>query len=224
VQRGQSFEGGYRRTSGSRSYSAAVYSEDISNAALTIAGAEGLFPAGDVLPDLFTTSSVFNAGTYHSVGYMASVTQNLGDNLKVTAMYGSGDALLAEKAEVSRQSPDDLRSMIHRGRRQAVTTQISGTSPWSGTQFSASYQWTDRNAVTPTHFFVTQRARAEAGLNIYIRQPIRTFSIVPVRMEASADLRNLLAEGYLPFTLTDGRQILLMHTPRSFRGGLTFIF
>jgi hypothetical protein len=139
-------------------------------------------------------------------------------------MYGSGDALLADKAEISRQSPDDLRSMIRRGRRQAVTSQVSGTSPWSGTQFSASYQWTDRHAVTPTHFFVTQRARAEAGLNIYVRQPIRTFSMVPVRMEASADLRNLLAEGYLPFTMTDGRQILLMHTPRSFRGGLTFIF
>ena len=222
VQQAQSFEAGYRKTSGSRSYTAAVYSEDISNAALTIAGAEGLFP--DVLPDLFTTSSVFNAGSYRSFGYMASVTQNLGDNLKLTTMYGSGDALLADKAEISRQNPDDLRSMIRRGRRQAVTSQISGTSPRSGTQFSASYQWTDQHAVTPTHFFVTQRARAEAGLNIYIRQPIRTFSMVPVRMEASADLRNLLAEGYLPFTMTDGRQILLMHTPRSFRGGLTFIF
>ena len=222
VQQAQSFEAGYRKTSGSRSYTAAVYSEDISNAALTIAGAEGLFP--DVLPDLFTTSSVFNAGSYRSFGYMASVTQNLGDNLKLTTMYGSGDALLADKAEISRQNPDDLRSMIRRGRRQSVTSQISGTLPWSGTQFSASYQWTDQHAVTPTHFFVTQRARAEAGLNIYIRQPIRTFSMVPVRMEASADLRNLLAEGYLPFTMTDGRQILLMHTPRSFRGGLTFIF
>jgi hypothetical protein len=37
-------------------------------------------------------------------------------------------------------------------------------------------------------------------------------------------IRNLLAEGYLPFAMSDGRQILLMHTPRSFRGGLTFIF
>jgi len=224
VQQAQSFEAGYRRTSGPRAYTAAVYSEDISNAALTIAGAEGLFPSGDVLPDLFTTSSVFNAGSYRSVGYMASVTQNVGDNLKVTAMFASGNALLADKAEISSQNPDDLRSMIRHGRREAVTTQVAGTAPFSGTQFSASYQWTDRHAVTPAHFFVTQRARAEAGLNIYIRQPIRTFSLVPVRMEASADLRNLLAEGYLPFTMTDGRQILLMHTPRSFRGGLTFIF
>jgi hypothetical protein len=61
-------------------------------------------------------------------------------------------------------------------------------------------------------------------LNISLRQPIPTLFMLPVRMEATADLRNLLAEGYLPFSLSDGRQIQLMHTPRSFRGGLSFIF
>ena len=152
------------------------------------------------------------------------VTQNLGDNLKLNLVYGSGDALIADRSEISSQSPDDLRSMIRRGRRQSVTSQVSGTVPWTGAQFNASYQWTDRRGVTPTHFYVTQGTRAEAGLNIYIRQPIRAFSLLPVRMEASADLRNLLAEGYLPFSFSDGRQILLMHTPRSFRGGLSFIF
>jgi hypothetical protein len=78
--------------------------------------------------------------------------------------------------------------------------------------------------VTPSHYFATQGTRAEPGLNIYLRQPIRTFSLLPVRMEASADLRNLLADGYLPFSSSDGRRILLMSTPRSFRGGLSFIF
>ena len=48
--------------------------------------------------------------------------------------------------------------------------------------------------------------------------------MIPVRMEASAEMRNLLAEGYMPFAMRDGRQVLLMHTPRSFRGGLSFIF
>jgi hypothetical protein len=115
--------------------------------------------------------------------------------------------------------------MIRQGRRQALTTQLSGTSPWSGgTQFSASYQWTDQRSVTPGHYFATQGIRAEAGLNISVRQPIPTSSLLPVRMEATADLRNLLAEGYLPFSLSDGRQIVMMHTPRSFRGGLCFIF
>ena len=86
LRRAQSFESGYRKTLGSRTYSAAIYREEISNAALTIAGADGLFPAGDVLPDLFTASSVFNAGGYRSFGYMASVTQNLGEHLKVYLM------------------------------------------------------------------------------------------------------------------------------------------
>jgi len=190
---------------------------------MMIQGADGLFSAGNVLPDLFTTSTIFNAGDYRSLGYMASVTQNLGDNLRVNLMYGSGDALIPGHPEVAGQSPDDLRSMIHRGRRQAVTSQVSGSVPMTGAQFSASYQWTDQNSVTPAHFFVTQRTRAEAGLNIFVRQPIRTFS-APFRLEAVADLRNLLAEGYLPFAMSDGRQILLMHTPRSFRGGLSFIF
>src|SRR5260221_3027866 len=223
VQQAQSYEIGYRRIAGSRSYSFAVYREDTSNAAMMIAGADGLFPAGNVLPDLFTTSSVFNAGDYRSLGYMASVSQNLGENLKVNLMYGSGDALIPGHSDGAGQSPDDLRSMIHRGRRQAVTSQVSGSIPSTGGQFSASHPWTDQNSATPAHFFVTQRTRAEGGFKIFLRQPIRRFS-GPFRLEAAADLRNLLAEGYLPFAMSDGRQILLMHTPRSFRGGLSFIF
>jgi hypothetical protein len=43
-------------------------------------------------------------------------------------------------------------------------------------------------------------------------------------MEATADLRNLLAQGYLPLSLADGRSIVLVQNPRSFRGGLSFIF
>src|SRR5712691_4784383 len=78
VQQARSYEIGYHRIVGSRSYSLAVYREDTSNAAMMIEGADGLFPAGNVLPDLFTTSSVFNAGDYQSLGYMASITQNLG--------------------------------------------------------------------------------------------------------------------------------------------------
>jgi hypothetical protein len=43
-------------------------------------------------------------------------------------------------------------------------------------------------------------------------------------MEATADLRNLLAQGYIPVALPDGQHLLLVHTPRSVRGGLNFRF
>jgi len=55
-----------------------------------------------------------------------------------------------------------------------------------------------------------------------IRQPIPSFGM-PGRIEASAELRNLLAQGYLPLMAGD-QQFLLVNTPRSFRGGLAFVF
>jgi len=105
-----------------------------------------------------------------------------------------------------------------------VTTQVAGISPWTGTHFVASYQWTDRNSATSGNIYATQSIRADAGLNVYVRQPIPSISSIPVRLEATADLRNMLAQGYLPLSFADGRRLFLMHTPRSVRGGLSFVF
>ncbi|MBM3775308.1 MAG: hypothetical protein FJW37_09110 [Acidobacteria bacterium] len=88
----------------------------------------------------------------------------------------------------------------------------------------ASYQWADHRSATRGHLYSTQTLRPELGLNLYIRQPIPAIALIPWRMEASADLRNLLAQGYLPLAFSDGRRLLLVHTPRSFRGGFSFIF
>jgi hypothetical protein len=46
---------------------------------------------------------------------------------------------------------------------------------------------------------------------------------MPGRLEATAELRNGLAEGYLPVTL-NGQRVLLIQSPRALRGGLSFIF
>jgi hypothetical protein len=43
------------------------------------------------------------------------------------------------------------------------------------------------------------------------------------RFEASAELRNLLAQGYLPVIVSDQRAVLT-NSPRAVRGGLSFIF
>ncbi len=224
VQRGEDFELGYRRTIGSRTYRVAGYRERITNAALTMVAPGGLYTSGDILPDLFSESSVFNAGDYQSTGYNLSVTQAFGDNLNLTMMYGSGGVLTPESSNLTSNNPEELRSMIRVARRNSVTARASGTSPWTGTQFVGSYQWIDRLSATPSHIYSTLGTRADAGLNIYIRQPIPHCGILPGRLEATADLRNLLEQGYLPMSFADGQRLLLMHSPRSFRGGLAFIF
>ena len=140
-------------------------------------------------------------------------------------MYGSMGALTADKRELVSDSPDELRSMIHASRRHAATTRITATSPWTGTHMVASYQWTgDRRWAMPGNSYSTQAIRQTPGLNLYIRQPIPGLGMLPWRMEATADLRNLLAQGYLPLTTSSGQSLLLVETPRSFRGGLSFIF
>jgi hypothetical protein len=225
VQRGEDFELAYKHKAGSREYEVSAYREVVSNAALTMVSPEGLYAGGDVLPDLFSGNSIFNAGNYQSNGYTVAVTQNAGDHFSATLMYGSSGVLTAERNSIESSDPDELRSMIHASRRHAVTARISAVAPVTGTHFIASYQWADnRFAVTPGHLYSTQSMRPVPGLNLYIRQPLPTYLNLPWRMEATADLRNLLAQGYLPIGIPDGRQLLLMQTPRSFRGGLSFIF
>jgi hypothetical protein len=224
IQRGEEYELTYSRKVGSRTWYASTYRESVTNAALSIVAPAGEFSGGDILPDLFSGSSVFNAGDYRSTGYTGAVTQNLGEHASATIMYGSMGVLTADNRQLVSDSPDELRSMIRAGRRHAATTRVSATSPWTGTHLVASYQWTnDHRWAMPGNVYSTQAIRQTPGLNLHIRQPIPGFGL-PWRMEATADLRNLLAQGYLPLNMTNGQHLLLVETPRSFRGGLSFIF
>jgi hypothetical protein len=111
--------------------------------------------------------------------------------------------------------------MIRAGRRHAATARMKGTLPHTGTKFIASYQWTtDSRSLMGGNLYSAQGLTALPGLNIYVRQPIPGFS---GRLEATADLRNMLAQGYLPIA-AGGTQLLLVDNPRSFRGGLAFRF
>jgi len=225
IQRGEEYELTYTLKSHSRIYQVSAYRESVTNAALSLVAPAGLYTGGDILPDLFSGNSIFDAGDFRNTGYTAAVTQNVGEHLSATLMYGSMGALTAQNREIVSNSPDELRSMIRSGRKQAATTRIAATSPWTGTHMIASYQWTDTHRwAMPGHLYSTQAGGPMPGLNVYIRQPIPGFSILPWRMEATADLRNMLAQGYLPLGMVDGQRMLLVATPRSFRGGLSFIF
>jgi hypothetical protein len=226
VQRGNEYEVSFSRKIGSRRVGVSAYRETVNNAALSLAAPVGMYPAGnDLLPDLFTGNAIFNAGNYTSSGYTAALTQNVGQNLSATIMWGTMAGLTAGHQELVSNSPDELRSMIRASRRQAITAEISGTAPWTGTRLIASYQWLgDAGWLTLGNLYSMQSLRPVAGLNVYLRQPLPVLSMLPWRIEATADLRNLLAEGYLPLNAPNGQQALLVENPRSFRGGLSFIF
>ena len=67
-------------------------------------------------------------------------------------------------------------------------------------------------------------AQSDAYLNVFLRQPLPGFSFLPLHMEAMVDLRNLLAQGYVPVMGQDGRTVYLVQSARAVRGGVAFIF
>jgi hypothetical protein len=223
VQRGDDYEIAYSTKVGSREYRVTGFRQRVSNAALRLSNAGGEF-TGDLIPDLYSASSIFDAGTFTSMGYSASVTQHLGDHLKVTAIYGASDVLTPASNTLASDTADDLRKLLRPTRRGEVTLRASAVIPVTGTRVSGSYQFTDYSTLNPAAVYSTQPVTQVPGLNLTIRQPIPASFGLPWRMEATADVRNIRGEGYLPLTAADGRQFVIVQNPRTFRGGLSFIF
>jgi hypothetical protein len=221
VQRTETIEAGYRKTAGSRTFSASVYRDRVGNAAVTMMGVPDAASASNLLPDIFSDSWTLNAGHYRGLGYRLAFTQNLGGHLDFTAAYGGGDALAIDRAAAPR--PEDLQGSIREARRHSVTARVSGSVPGAGTRFAVSYQIASIRTLTPEHMYLTQSTLDGIGLNIHVRQPLPYLGGLPGHVEAMADLSNLLADGYVPIN-ADGRQMCLMHTPRTVRGGFNFVF
>jgi len=223
IQRSQDFELGYEKKVRSTTFDLTGYRENVSNAAMTIVAPDDVFAPGDILPDISSRSSILNAGSFQRFGYAASVTQAIGDKIEFGTSFGRGGALELTERDLPAASADDIRQKLHGTQRFWASARASGIVPVTGTEITASYQWTDYSAIMPSHFYLTQRAYPETGLNIRLRQPIPAFPGMPGRLEATAELRNGLAQGYIPVSQA-GQHVLLLQSPRALRGGLSFIF
>jgi hypothetical protein len=224
LQRGAEYEVNYTRKVGARKYQASAYAESVTNAALTLVAPNGMFSGADLLPDLFGGDSIFNAGSYQSMGYSAGITQDLNDHLSATVTYGSLGALTVDNREISSDNLNQLRAMIRPGQKQAVGARVVAKTSRTGTRVIASYELTDNRWAMPGHLYNTESVQPVPGFNVYFRQPVPFLSRRQCLVEATADLRNLLAEGYLPLAAANGQKVLLVETPRSLRAGLNFVF
>ncbi|HBY64327.1 MAG TPA: hypothetical protein DEH78_31270, partial [Solibacterales bacterium] len=117
VQRSDNFEFGVRQKAGRRSFSASVFQENLSNAAMLLSGSEGVVGASDLLPDIGSRSSIFNIGSFRSRGFMASVAEEFGDTFSVALAYGLGGVLTAGQGALAGATPDELRGMVRAAQR-----------------------------------------------------------------------------------------------------------
>jgi len=222
VQRSQDFEAGYETKINDTTVDLTGYRESVTNLAMTIAGPDDLFAPGNLLPDISSKSNVLNVGSYQRFGYAAAVRQALGDKVEIGVSAGRAGALTAPD-DITAASADDLRANLRIVQRFWASARASATLPVTGTQISGSYQWTDPGALMPSHFSMTQTTYADTGINVRVRQPIPSFFGMPGRFVATAEVRNLLAQGYV--RMADASQsVLMIQNPRALRGGLSFIF
>jgi hypothetical protein len=215
---------GYEKKIGATTFNLSGYREKVTNAAMTVVAPEGAFAPGDLLPDISSQNSIFDAGTYQRSGFAASVSQALGDRVQIGGSYGSGGALAPAGDDLAAASAEALRSRLQVTQRFWASARASAVLPVTGTIITGSYQWMDyNNTIMPDHFYLTQGPYTEPGLNVRVRQPIPSVLGMPGRLEATAELQNGLAQGYLPVT-EGGQHVTLVQSPRALRGGLSFIF
>jgi len=208
------------RRVGKTNLQAAVFYDRVVDPALTGVG-EFATDNGTVLPDLYSGTFTYQGNDLKTEGVRFVVQRKLTDNITATMDFEYGGVLDLEKPGVRL---DDAQEWIGTRDRQSVAGKISGVVPKTKTQWIASYRWINQQALTPVDMFNTSAGRADPYLNLFFRQPLPGSGFIPGHFEAVIDLRNLLAEGYVPVVGHDGHTVYLVQSARSVRGGLNFTF
>jgi len=205
---------------GKNALQVAAFSDSISNPALTGVG-EVTSVGGFLLPDLSSGTFSYTGQDLHTQGVRVLLERKFAGDLKATLDYAFGGVLDLTTPDVQLES---VQQSISTQRRHAVAAKFSGTLPRTRTRWIASYRWVSGQALTPVDMFNSTPGQSDPFLNIFIRQPIPTMGFLPARMEAIIDLRNLLAQGYVPVVGQDGQTVYLVQSARSIRGGVAFTF
>jgi hypothetical protein len=208
---------------GKNSMQVALYADSVSDPVLTGVGAmapgEMMVESGEILPDIYSGTFSYQGNNFATRGVRVVLQRKLLSDLTATLDYSYGGVLDLSRPDVQLQ---DAREWIHAEQRQAVAAKLSGRVPKTKTRWIASYRYAGRS-LTPVDEFNTSPGQADPYLDFCIRQPIPA-SFLAGHMEVLMDLRNLLAQGYVPVMGRDGRTLYLVQSARSARGGVAFSF
>jgi hypothetical protein len=224
IEHGLHQELGWERETNASDMALAVYSDSIHNPVLEALGhfAEGDSPAASSM--LFDTASnlLRAAGpAFSSAGVQASVEHRLTGSNQIRVSYASGGALVMPALPQATPLTEVLASARPR-HVQTYAIALSGTLDGTGTRWCASYRWQPDDTVTEVAPFAHDAAAP--FLNIQLSQSIHIARDGSTGLEALLDVRNLLAEGYRPYILSDGSLLLFAAGQRSLRAGLAFTF
>jgi hypothetical protein len=220
VERDHHHEISFNHRAGDTSLQFAAYSDRVLNPALTGVG-EFASDGGDVLPDSYSGTFSYQGKDFETRGLRVVLERKLSADIMATVDYGYGGVLEFDKPQASLV---DGRSQEAVEDRQSVTGKISGTLPHAKTRWIASYGWVSGQALAPLDMFNASAGQADPYLDVFFKQPIPGTGFLPCHIDAVVDVRNLLAQGYVPVVGPDGHTVYLVQSARAIRGGVAFTF
>jgi len=229
VERGHHQEVSISQRIGKNNMQVAFYSDSMADPVLTGVGqmtpgemmpGDVTAESGEVLPDVYSGTFSYQGNDFATRGMRVVLQRKLLSDLTATLDYAYGGVLDLSHPDVQLQ---DAREWIRAEQRHTVAAKFSGTVPKMKTRWIASYRYTGGHALTPVDLFNTSAGRSDPYLNLFLRQPIPA-SFLAGHMEVLMDLRNLLAQGYVPVMGRDGRTLYLVQSARAVRGGVAFSF
>jgi hypothetical protein len=205
------------RRAGKTNIQVAAYSDHVVDPALLGTGGATAV-GGFILPDASSGTFTYTGNTLDTNGLRLVLQRKFSNDLTATVDYAFGGVVDLSKPDVSLQQAQQYLSTQ---RRHALAGKLSGTAPHTHTRWIASYRWMNGQAITPVDMFNSSPGQSDPFLNIFIRQPIPSLG---GHVEAIIDVRNLLAQGYVPVLGKDGQTVYLVQSARSVRGGVAFTF
>jgi hypothetical protein len=205
------------RRIGKNKIQVAAYSDRVDDPALLGTGSPST-AGGFLLPDVSSGTFTYTGTTLDTSGLRFVLQRKFSNDLTGTIDCAYGGVLDLAQPDVSLQQ---AQQYLTTQRRHTVSAKLSGTTAHTHTRWIASYRWVNGPALTPVDMYNASIGQSEPFLNIFIRQPIPNLG---GHVEAIIDVRNLLAQGYIPVLAQDGQTVYLVQAARSVRGGVSFNF
>jgi len=199
---------------GNTNLQAAYFSDRVDDPALTGVG-DVSAAGGFLLPDITSGTFSFAGRSFDTDGVRLVLQRKIASDLTATLDYSFGGALELSQPDVALRQAGQLMS---NQRHHSVGGKLSCTTPFTHTRWIASYRWVNGTTLTPVDMFNASAGQSDPFLNVFVRQPIGG------HVEALIDIRNLLAQGYVPVVTSDGQTVYLVESARSVRGGVAFTF
>lgn len=219
IERAHHQEVSLSRRMGNTNVQLAVFSDRIGDTSLTGAG-EVTAAGGYLLPDVYSGTFSYAGGNLNTPGLRAVLQHKFSSDLTATFDYAWGGTLNLTQPDISLQNAQQSITTV---RRHALAAKFSGTLPRLHTRWIASYRWVNGQALTPVDMFNASAGQSDPYLSMFIRQPLPR-GFMTGHMEALIEVRNLLAQGYVPVMGQDGQTVYLVQSARCVRGGLAFNF